>query len=100
MTATKLLSRARLFHWQQDVDGLTVLQAAAYPGPPVLVTHHESITIHFDYPLQRPVTFTFESAGGFTLVDLFRCIHEGYTRIYTSEPLSYCPGESKGPYGI
>lgn len=75
-----------------------------------VVIPDESIHIVFDYPLSQEVILEFKNKGGFSRLDLFRCIHEGYSRIYAEEEAeSGDPGNvpglmnrerSEGPHGI
>lgn len=75
-----------------------------------LVINNENIFILFRYPLSTEVIFEYENSGGFTRLDPYRCIYEGYKRIYDEEenavgdPGSYGNvlnrRRSKGPYGI
>jgi len=54
--------------------------------------------------------FDYENKGGFTRIDLFRCIYEGYKKIYDEEEQEvgdlgiyenlYNRKESDGKYGI
>ena len=46
------------------------------------ITSEEKISITFTYPLTNEVTLTFENKGGFTRLDMFRVIYEGYVKIY------------------
>jgi len=72
-----------------------------------MVTNRTTITIRFSYPLTKAVEFQTTSDTGFTKLDLFRAIYNGYKTIYTAEK---DPGtmkgpllnraKSKGPYGI
>ncbi|GAF92717.1 unnamed protein product, partial [marine sediment metagenome] len=52
-----------------------------------IVIKDEKIKIFFDYPIKNKVYFEFESKSkkGFTRLDLFRCIYDGYMRIYREE---------------
>ena len=54
-------------------------------NPNVIVIQDEKITINFRYPLHNPATFEYESKGGFTRLDLYRCIYQGYKKIYDEE---------------
>ncbi len=74
------------------------------------VTDLERLNITFDYPLTTPVVIGFSNAGGFTRMDLFRVIYEGYKSIYDREEIACgktdnIPGmlnrqTSGGPFGI
>ena len=78
--------------------------------PDDILISDESIKINFTYPLSLKVEFTFNNKGGFTRIDLFRCIYEGYKKIYEEEAATVGdPGRykrlmnrrpSNGPYGI
>ena len=78
--------------------------------PDELVIKEEKITIRFTYPLSVKVYLEFENEGGFTKLDLFRCIYEGYKKIYDEEENEvgdpgiyerlYNRRESHGKYGI
>ena len=70
----------------------------------------ETISIKFSYPLENKVSFEYHNKGGFTRLDLFRCIYEGYKDIYEAEEkevgdpgtyrMLYNRKQSKGKYGI
>ena len=78
--------------------------------PDEKVTNLEKLDIMFDYPLTTPVVISFSNAGGFTRMDLFRVIYEGYKSIYDREDAAcgktdMIPGmlnrqTSDGPFGI
>lgn len=78
--------------------------------PDELIIKEEKITILFTYPLSVKVKFEFENKDGFTRLDLFRCIYEGYKKIYDEEEEEvgdpgtydrlYNRGKSHGKYGI
>ena len=53
--------------------------------PKELLVKEENISIKFSYPLRNKVTFEYNNKGGFTRLDLFRCIYEGYKNIYKTE---------------
>jgi hypothetical protein len=72
-----------------------------------LVTKRKQITIHFDYPLTNETKIKFKSKTGFTLKNLFKCIYNGYTKIYKEEGEDpgmidgmYNRRPSNGKYGI
>ncbi|NVM54285.1 MAG: hypothetical protein HWN66_11340 [Candidatus Helarchaeota archaeon] len=75
-----------------------------------LVIKDEKIKILFQYPLSNDVLLEFESIGGFTRMDIFRCIYEGYKKIYEEEekdlgdpgsaPHLLNRARSNGKYGI
>ncbi len=50
-------------------------------GEQVVILDKE-IIIQFDYPLNKEVYFMYENESGFTRLDLFQCIFEGYKKIY------------------
>jgi hypothetical protein len=70
----------------------------------------EEITIQFDYPLSKSAKIKFKQDGGFTLVNLMKCIRVGYHKIYDEETAAvgdpgcvegmYNRSKSSGPYGI
>ena len=78
--------------------------------PNEVVINDEKIQILFSYPLTNKVMFTYEKKGGFTRMDLFRRIYEGYKKIYDEEDaevgdpgiyeMLYNRKESDGKYGI
>ena len=47
-----------------------------------VVIHDKEIKIQFDYPLNKNVYFEYKNESGFTRIDLFRYILEGYKKIY------------------
>jgi hypothetical protein len=51
-----------------------------------LVTNRRRIRIRFDYPLCKPVTFTYKSKHGFTLREFLARVNRGYRRIYRTMP--------------
>lgn len=53
--------------------------------PQKLLIKEETISIKFSYPLKNKVNFEYTNKGGFTRMDLFRCIYEGYKQIYETE---------------
>jgi len=53
--------------------------------PDEKITDREELSITFDYPMSFPLTITFTNIGGFTRLDLFRVIYEGYKYIYNLE---------------
>ncbi len=75
-----------------------------------LMTPLKVLRIEFDYPLSNPVTFTFKKPNGFTRLDLFRAVYDGYTAIYAAEEADCGKTEnipgllnrqlSEGPFGI
>ncbi len=79
-------------------------------NPQALLIKEETFTILFNYPLKNPVTFKYTNSGGFTRLDLFRCVHEGYKKIYETEENDvgetetydnlYNRKKSQGTYGI
>jgi len=79
-------------------------------NPNDIVIEDEQIHIEFRYPLATPVMFTHSKKGGFTRLDIFRLIYEGYKYIYEQEEKevgdpgtyerSYNRQKSTGKYGI
>ncbi len=79
-------------------------------GPKKLLIREETVSIVFTYPLKNKASFEYTNKGGFTRLDLFRCIYEGYKKIYeTEEKDAGDPGTyenlynrkpSQGRYGI
>jgi len=79
-------------------------------NPEEIVIRDEDISIVFTYPLSTKAIFSHHSAGGFSRMDLFRCIYEGYKKIYDTEVAEVAdPGTGKrvlnrkrsfGSYGI
>jgi len=79
-------------------------------NPNEVVINDEKIQILFSYPLTNKVMFTYEKKGGFTRMDLFRLIYEGYKKIYNEEDsevgdpgiydMLYNRKKSDGKYGI
>jgi len=79
-------------------------------NPNKVVINDEKIQILFSYPLTNKVMFTYEKRGGFTRMDLFRLIYEGYKKIYNEEEaevgdpgiyeILYNRKESDSKYGI
>lgn len=49
------------------------------------ITDASIIRIMFDYPLSHSVTLLFTNDGGFTRLEFYRAIYEGYTTIYREE---------------
>ena len=78
--------------------------------PDELAIKEDKITIEFSYPLSVKVYFKFEKEGGFTNMDILRCVYEGYTKIYDEEEAEagdpgiyerlYNRRPSHGKYGI
>lgn len=80
-------------------------------NPDAKVIEDEKIKIRFTYPLSVKIFLEYESKGGFTRMDLFRCIYQGYKKIYDEEEgTAPDPGsvsatvlnraKSSGKYGI
>lgn len=77
-----------------------------------IVTKKNLIRIRFEYPLCNPVAFEFKSptGNGFTRLEFFKAVFDGYTQIYkTEEKDDKDPGmisgmtnraPSEGRYGI
>jgi len=53
--------------------------------PDEKITSKEEITIIFDYPLENPAKRLFKNKNGFTRLDFYRAIYEGYSEIYDKE---------------
>lgn len=74
------------------------------------VVKNKKITMVFSYPLSRVVKFEFENKKGFSRIDLFKHIYEGYKKIYDEEEqetgdtghykYAYNRKPSHGKYGI
>jgi len=74
------------------------------------VIKSKKITIVFGYPLSKVVKFNYESKKGFTRMDLFKHIYEGYKKIYEEEEkdigdpghykFAYNRKPTHGKYGI
>ncbi len=79
-------------------------------NPKERVIKSKKITIVFSYPLSTVVRFEYENKKGFTRMDLFKYIYEGYKKIYEGEekevgnPGTYTYAmnrkKSHGKYGI
>jgi len=79
-------------------------------NPDELAIKEHKITIEFSYPLSVKVYLEFEKEGGFTNMDLLRCVYEGYKKIYDEEEaqagdpgiydMLYNRRPSHGKYGI
>ena len=75
-----------------------------------IIIPDEEIHIRFDYPLSVDAILPFKNKGGFSRNDLFKCIQEGYIKIYREEEEAISKTDtetstmkndsSKGPYGI
>ncbi len=75
-----------------------------------IVIPEETIYINFSYPLRKKAEFQYTHAGGFSRLDLYRSIYEGYKKIYDEEAAEvgdpgtyenlYNRRESSGKYGI
>ncbi len=50
-------------------------------NPDKLVIGEEKISIRFDYPVKRITFKHFTSKGGFTKIQLYKCIYEGYIQL-------------------
>ena len=50
-----------------------------------VITRRKTITIRFDYPLTNKTSLTFKRKDGFTVKDFFRCVYQGYKKIYKEE---------------
>lgn len=79
-------------------------------NPTEIIIEEESIIIEFTYPLSREVELEFNNKGGFSRMDLWRYIYEGYKKIYDEEesdagdpgnaPNLLNRAQSNGRYGI
>lgn len=54
-------------------------------NPDKIIIKEEIIKIEYTYPLSTEVIFEYKNKGGFSRIDLWRCIYEGYKRIYEEE---------------
>jgi len=71
----------------------------ALDKPKELLIKDKTISIRFDYPLTHEVSFEYNKKDGFTRLDLFRCIYEGYIKIYeTEKDETGDPGAIEGLY--
>jgi hypothetical protein len=68
---------------------------AAMIKPNVIVAPYMRIKINFDFPLNAPACLEFESDSleGFSRLDFYRAIVDGYKHIYEAE-------NSENPYGV
>ncbi len=79
-------------------------------NPNEIIIEDETIKIEFTYPLSVRVEFEYNKKGGFSRMDLWRCIYEGYKKIYDAEeadagdpgnaPNLLNRGRSDGRYGV
>lgn len=79
-------------------------------NPDEIIIKEELIKIEFTYPLSNEVIFKYRNKGGFSRMDLWNCIYDGYKRIYEEEekevgdpgtaPNLMNRAESYGKYGI
>ena len=77
-------------------------------NPNKKITKSKKIMIYFNYPLTNPTILTFKNNKGFSRMDIFKAIYEGYTHIYNLEektcgPTGNIPGNRKlsiGQFGI
>ena len=53
--------------------------------PNKIVIKDKETSIYFNYPLDNPVSFSYGNDKGFTNMDLFQCVYEGYKKIYDEE---------------
>lgn len=68
-------------------------------SPDELLIKDEKITITFEYPWLRPsIKFEYTSEGGFTRIQLFKYVFEGYQRIYDEHEVEI-DGKSYGIAG-
>lgn len=54
-------------------------------NPDDIVIKEEEIEILFDYPLSQTVLMKFHSPKGFSRIYLWKCIYDGYKKIYDEE---------------
>lgn len=64
-----------------------------------LITPLEILSVMFEYPLSHSAVLIFKKPGGFTRLDLFRVVFEGYTAIYDEEKAA-ADRDDVMPYGI
>lgn len=93
-----------------SVCDFPVVQEDQIVGGNLKITDLDKIQIRFDYPLSHQVTLAFSNPDGFTRMDFFRAVYDGYVTIYAAETAvagnpGLIPGmlnrnTSKGPYGI
>lgn len=79
-------------------------------NPDELIIKEEIIKIEYSYPLSVKAVFEYKNKDGFSRMDLWRCIYNGYKKIYDEEEkVAEDPGTapgllnralSSGPYGI
>ena len=79
-------------------------------NPDEVVIEAETIHVTFRYPLSVEVVFDYTNDGGFTRKGLYRCIYEGYKKIFDEEEQEvgdpgiyerlYNRRRSEGKYGI
>lgn len=67
------------------VDFLWLGKTVELVGGDRQITDREEIEIKFDYPLRKPVIFTYQNKGGFTLSKFWECVYFGYVAIYGDE---------------
>ena len=89
---------------------IAVLDFEGVWGAKKVIIKSKTINIVYDYPLNKPVTFTHTSPTGFSKHDLMKLIKDDYRRIYYEEDAAvgdpgYIPDmdnreQSFGPYGI
>ena len=113
MTKTVAIMRENPgYDWDSDVqvDSFPRHAELGLINADELMTPLKVLRIEFDYPLSNPVTFTFKKPNGFTRLDLFRAVYDGYTAIYAAEEADCGKTEnipgllnrqlSEGPFGI
>lgn len=96
-----------ILHKYETVDWNSAVLVDRYPthakmaliDADELITPLETLSVQFDYPLSQPTILTFKNKGGFTRLDLFRIIYEGYTVIYDEEEDAVVLDEDM-PHGI
>lgn len=101
---------------QEEVTGsIHVTDCKNIVGSEEPITDLKDIKITFDYPLGRPIQFSFHSDNGFTKQRFWEAVNLGYTKIYEEE--THVKGRAKrgadypecillnrketnGPYGV
>lgn len=96
----------------EDIGTGTKYDCFEVVDPDEIVTKDNTIRIMFDYPLSNPVALEFKSptGKGFTRMEFFKSVFDGYTKIYKTEekddkdpgnvPGMFNRARSEGRYGI
>lgn len=103
MTKTVTIMRKNPgYDWDSDVqvDSFPRHAKLGLIGADELMTPLKTLRIEFDYPLSNPVTFTFKKPNGFTRLDLFRAVYDGYTAIYAAEDAACRETVNDSSHGI